>query len=169
MNNNYIYNVVGLVGTLYSSNNNIANSVGGILVSGNNVANSVGGLINSNICSMYHQLNFIQANAINPLYVTGFIDGEGCFHISITKKKNIKVGWGVQLFFQISLNEKDIALLEKIKYFFSVGLINYNQKTKSFLFIVSSSKDLSLIIDHLNLFPLITQKRADYELWKQAF
>ena len=90
INNNYIYNVVGLVGTLYSSNNNIANSVGGILVSGNNVANSVGGLINSNICSMYHQLNFIQANAINPLYVTGFIDGEGCFHISITKKKKYK-------------------------------------------------------------------------------
>lgn len=59
--------------------------------------------------------------------------------------------------------------MEKIKYFFSVGSINYNQKTKSFLFIVSSSKDLSLIIDHLNLFPLITQKRADYELWKQAF
>lgn len=32
---------------------------------------------------------------INPLWLTGFIDGEGSFHISIYKNKN-KVGWAVK-------------------------------------------------------------------------
>ena len=73
------------------------------------------------------------------------------------------------MFFQINLNEKDIALLVQIKNFFCVGSINYNKKTKSFQFIVSSSKDLKIIIAHFNQFPLITQKRADFELLKQVF
>lgn len=34
---------------------------------------------------------------------------------------------------------------------------------------VSSVKDLQVIIEHFDNFPLITQKRADYLLFKQAF
>jgi hypothetical protein len=33
-------------------------------------------------------------------------------------------------------------------------------------FRVSSTKDLKVIIDHFNKYPLITQKRADFELFK---
>lgn len=35
-------------------------------------------------------------------------------------------------------------------------------------FLVQSVKDLQVIIDHFENYPLITQKRADYELFKQA-
>jgi hypothetical protein len=34
---------------------------------------------------------------------------------------------------------------------------------------VSSIKDLKLIINHFDAYPLITQKFADYQLFKQAF
>ena len=30
-----------------------------------------------------------------------------------------------------------------------------------------SSKDLKVILDHLDKYPLLTQKQADFELWKQ--
>jgi hypothetical protein len=33
---------------------------------------------------------------------------------------------------------------------------------------VQTSKDLKVIIEHFDKFPLITQKRADFELFKQA-
>jgi hypothetical protein len=33
---------------------------------------------------------------------------------------------------------------------------------------VTSHKDLLVLIDHFEKFPLMTQKRADYELFKQA-
>jgi hypothetical protein len=33
---------------------------------------------------------------------------------------------------------------------------------------VTSHKDLLVLIDHFDKFPLMTQKRADYELFKQA-
>ena len=56
----------------------------------------------------------------NPLWLTGFIDGEGCFHISIYKNNN-KIGWAVKLIFEIRLHVRDKVLLEKIQNYFQVG------------------------------------------------
>lgn len=108
---------------------------------------------------------------LNPWFVIGFTDGEGCFHLSVTENKKFKLGWRAQLFFFINLNEKDVALLLKIKNFFRppVGSINFKKRSKSVQFIISSVKDLAVIIEHFDKYPLITQKRADYELFKQAF
>ena len=106
---------------------------------------------------------------LNPYFVTGFTDGEGCFHISIIKNKKLKLGWQVRLSFEINLNEKDIAILVQIKIFFRVGSIDYNKKTKSFLFRVNSQKDLIIIIDHFEKYPLITQKQTDFKLFQQVY
>ena len=110
-----------------------------------------------------------EISKLHPQWVTGFVDGEGCFHVSITERKDRKLGWEVRLCFEIHLNEKDFALLEWIQNFFRVGTIVYKQKTKSIMFSVHSMRDLKIIIDHFDKYPLITQKRADYELFKQVF
>ena len=51
-----------------------------------------------------------RTTAIHPWFITGFTDGEGCFHISITKNNKINVGWKVQLFFVMTLSKKDIFI-----------------------------------------------------------
>lgn len=48
---------------------------------------------------------------LNPNYITGFVDGEGCFSISIFKDN--RTGWAVKPIFSISLHNKDVKLLEK--------------------------------------------------------
>ena len=72
--------------------------------------------------------------------------------IEIIKKVDLK------LEFIISLHEKDKALLEEIKIYFRVGDI-YKQGAKSIQFIVQSVKDLQVIINHFDKYPLITQKK----------
>nr|YP_009558612.1 hypothetical protein [Capillidium heterosporum]AZZ06712.1 hypothetical protein [Capillidium heterosporum] len=96
---------------------------------------------------------------LNPYYITGFADGESNFTIIITKNKSLKVGYRVQPSFQINLHKKDINLLNKIKSFWAVGKI-YEQK-ESCIYVVNSFKDLPVIIEHLDKYPLITQKQAD--------
>jgi hypothetical protein len=67
------------------------------------------------------------------------------------------------------LHKKDQALLEMIKSSLGgVGNIVKHGKD-SIQFQVSSVKGLSVIINHFYKYPLITQKRADYVLFKQAF
>jgi hypothetical protein len=41
-------------------------------------------------------------NNLNPFYVTGFIDAEGCFHVSIVNNNELKTGKSVRARFQIS-------------------------------------------------------------------
>jgi hypothetical protein len=76
-------------------------------------------------------------------------------------------GWQVFPCFKISLHKNDRALLEMIQAFFNgVGGITYHGKD-TIQFRAYSMLDLSIIIDHLDKYPLITKKRADFELFKQ--
>ena len=72
------------------------------------------------------------------------------------------------MFFTIVLSSRDEALLERIKNFFDVGTIT-KHRAQSIQFSVFSIKDLAKIIYHFEKYPLITQKRADYEFFKQIF
>jgi hypothetical protein len=65
------------------------------------------------------------------------------------------------------LHQKDRPLLELIQFFFGVGKI-FKLGKDSIQYRVTSHKDLAVIIDHFKNYPLITQKRADFELFKQA-
>lgn len=103
-----------------------------------------------------------------PQFITGFTDAEGCFNISIFKDNTFKFGWRVKLTFIISLHSKDKEILEWIKNYLKVGGIT-KQGPESCQFRVSSVKDLAVIINHFDKYPLITKKFADYELFKQAF
>jgi len=105
---------------------------------------------------------------LDPNWVTGFIDAEGCFSISISKDNSKTTGWRVQTVFSINLHEKDIALLENIqKFFMGVGKI-YSSREDTKQFRVASIKELQVIVNHFDKYLLITQKKADFILWMKA-
>ena len=106
-------------------------------------------------------------------WLTGFVDAEGCFRLSILKNKNYKEGGKVlplkpRLYFQIGLHRKDEVILESIKFLLGVGKI-YKSRPDLYELQVSSVKDISAIINHFDKYPLITQKFSDYKLFKQAY
>lgn len=104
---------------------------------------------------------------LNPHYLTGFVDGQGCFSLSIYKQDKNLTGWQVKPIFSISLHNKDLKLLEAIQRTFKTGKI-YKHGVDSVQYRVSSLKNLQIITNHFDSYPLITQKRADYLLFKQA-
>jgi len=57
--------------------------------------------------------------------------------------------------------------LENIKKFFNVGKLHTNSSASKYY--VSSMPELQKIIQHFDNHTLLTQKRADFELLKQAF
>ena len=52
---------------------------------------------------------------LDPWGVSGFADGESCFHVSIIKNNKLKTGFQVKLSFTITLYIKDSAVLALIK------------------------------------------------------
>ncbi len=108
-------------------------------------------------------------NTLHPYWVTGFLDGESSFVVSITKREENKTGWQVQAFLKLILHKKDRAILEMIRaYFNGVGNINNNGKD-SIEYRVASLKDLTqVVVPILDKYPLISQKLADYLLFKKV-
>ncbi len=105
---------------------------------------------------------------LNPYFITGFSDAESSFIIGLSEDSKRKTGWIIALEFTIAVHEKERALLESIKDFFSVGSITKGG-AGLIKYQVRSIAYLAIIIAHFDKYPLITQKWVDYQLFRQAF
>ena len=63
---------------------------------------------------------------LNPNWITGFVDGEGCFHIAINKNSKSKTGFQVTPEFTVVQHERDLKILYKIKKYFNCGVVRKN-------------------------------------------
>lgn len=117
----------------------------------------------------YGTRSYKNSNRLNPWFITGYIDGEGCFAVIVRKNSHYSTGWRVDTSLVIGIHKKDLAILESIKlYFGGIGSIGKAGKD-SMSYTVSSLFDLTkVIIPHFDKYPLITKKKADYELFKRV-
>ena len=88
--------------------------------------------------------------------------------VLLYKNTGCKSGYRVQAIFQISLHEKDRAILYGIRE--SLGGVGevYARGKNAYIYRICSSKKLIKVIDHFDKYPLLTQKRADFELFKSV-
>ena len=78
------------------------------------------------------------------------------------------MGFTVEAGFSITLHKKDLMILQEIQTYFGTGYIrnDLNNKVK---FKVESVKDIvNKVIPHFDKYPLITQKLADYLLFRDV-
>ena len=97
-------------------------------------------------------------------YVTGLTDGEGCFCVSFSYRKKLNTGIEVRPSFSISLNRKDLPLLQKISQIFGCGAIRRSARDRCYKYEVRNLEDLNRsIIPHFNNYPLQGEKASDFE------
>ncbi|MFH1508570.1 MAG: LAGLIDADG family homing endonuclease [bacterium] len=113
-------------------------------------------------------------NNLHPEYIVGFVDGEGCFCISISKHQTLKRRQEVRAEFEIELRADDEEILNQIKNAFGCGNIyrlNYARYKwhPHVKYKVSNINDLSeKIIPFFNRYKLRAKKRLVYELFCEA-
>lgn len=106
-------------------------------------------------------------------WITGFVDGEGCFHISINLRSKSK--YGVSIVPSFSLSQKgdrhhiNVKLLESIEKHFQCGFIRFCQIDGTYKYESRNLRDLRKnILPHFDEYPLQTKKRLDFEKFKEA-
>ncbi len=106
---------------------------------------------------------------IDSNYITGFVDGEGSFSITISPRQFEKVKWEVRPSFSISQNKESRGVLFQIKDYFKCGIIRPNRKDNTYKYEVRSLEDLDMkIIPHFQRYPLKTEKRKDFEVFVET-
>ena len=100
-------------------------------------------------------------------YISGYVDGEGSFHVAIQKVKHVRFGYQLLPEFHISQNLDYAKTLSVIQKRFGCGYIKPNHaksKTdKSWVFVVRNRKDLLYrIIPFFTRYPLLSPKHQDF-------
>lgn len=104
---------------------------------------------------------------LDPNWVTGFVDAEGCFSVIIEISESFK--WKVRISFEINLHEKDKDILYKIQSFFGLGAVYHRADRKKSVYRVTNVNYINnVIIPHFTNYPLISKKAIDFLLWSKV-
>lgn len=99
---------------------------------------------------------------IESQWIVGFTDGEGCFHIGISKNQTMKLGFQVLPEFTIVQHQRDVNVLYALKDFFQCGVVRQNHGDV-LAYRVRNQKHLrEIIIPFFEQHKLKTKKRVDF-------
>jgi hypothetical protein len=115
-----------------------------------------------------------QERLIEIGWITGFVDGEGCFSIGFIRqperphRKGYRTGFQVAHEFVVTQGAKSISCLHSLREFFGVGqvLVNTrkdNHKEHLYRYVVRRRKDLcETIVPFFDQYPMRTSKQQDF-------
>ena len=102
-------------------------------------------------------------------WAVGFVDGEGCFSISVVRNPGCRLGWQVQHEFSVTQAAPSRPALDQLLELFGCGCIientrHDNHRHPLLRFSVKRRADLvRVVVPFFEEHPLITAKRADFE------
>jgi hypothetical protein len=111
----------------------------------------------------------VSFNVNLPSYISGYVDGEGCFTVSFSKRSKLRRGWEVRPSFSVSQNLDRGAVLLEIQEYFQCGTIRPDRSDKTIKFEVRSIANLvDQVIPHFERYPMRSSKQRDFELFARV-
>ena len=106
---------------------------------------------------------------LDPWFVSGLTEGEGCFCISLALREKLRTGLEVRPSFSLSLNERDLELQRDLHAFFECGWIRQSKSDRTFKYEARSIEDLlNPIIPHFERYPLRGRKAKSFAAFKDV-
>jgi hypothetical protein len=120
-------------------------------------------------------ISYINSNFVPCLHdgwISGFVDAEGCFNVTLFRRKEMTLGYQVKLRFMIDQSEsldnmrtlKDILSLILTNRKLKKGAIGNMHRIET-----SSFNKLPLIINYIITFPLKTKKKESFDKWLEVY
>ena len=110
---------------------------------------------------------------IHDDYFSGFVDGEGCFYIGFSMRKDLPMKWQILTEFHVSQNPGSKNVLEALRMRLDCGYLKPNHlksvSDKTWILIVKDKRDLlNKVIPFFDKHPLQTTKQFDYLIFKRV-
>jgi hypothetical protein len=105
---------------------------------------------------------------LNAQWIVGFVDGEGCFHIGINQKKEMKLEVQVLPEFTVVQHEVDQQVLYALKAYFGCGVVRKNHATRLCYRVRGHKNLISKIIPFFEKHQLKTRKHVDFEKFRKV-
>jgi LAGLIDADG endonuclease len=100
-------------------------------------------------------------------YLSGYVDGEGCFTVSVSKRSKMITGWELRPSFSVSQNQDRAEMLYQMAEYFACGTIRPDRSDRTLKYEVRSLEDIvNRIIPHFDEFPILSNKRRSYQAFR---
>ena len=100
---------------------------------------------------------------LNPNWLVGFIDGEGCFHVGISKHPELKFGHQILPELTVVQHERDLALLHKIRSVMACGVVRRNHGDRYCWRVRSLDNLVNVILPFFEKNPLRSKKSIEFQ------
>ncbi len=105
-------------------------------------------------------------------WIVGFVDGEGCFSVSINKNDTMASSFQILPEFIVVQHEQDIKVLYALKEYFGCGVVRVNRKDKTSTQMAYRVRGLSHLLDIISPFfmkhQLKTYKNVEFRKFRQV-
>ena len=103
---------------------------------------------------------------LDAQWVTGFVDGEGCFFVGLNEHSDMKTGVQVLPEFTVVQHERDVQLLFALKEFFGCGVVRSNHGDRMAFRVRGKEHLLQRVVPFFVEHPLKSKKRVDFEKFR---
>ena len=101
-------------------------------------------------------------------YISGYVDGEGCFSVSFSKREKLRIGWEVKPSFCVGQNYDRREVLDLMTNYFGCGHIRRDWGDRTLKYEIRKAEDLlKKVIPHFQKFPLKSAKQKDFLLFAE--
>lgn len=101
-------------------------------------------------------------------YISGYVDGEGCFSVSFSKRPKLLMGWEVKPSFAVGQNYDRREVLDLMMEYFNCGFMRRDYGDKTLKYEIRSLNELlTKVIPHFEKFPLKSSKQKDFLLFAE--
>ena len=100
-------------------------------------------------------------------WITGFVDGEGCFHVGINPHKEMTTGFQVLPEFTVVQHKRDVQILHALKDYFGCGVVRVNHGDRMAYRVRSKKHLLEHIVPFFVKHPLKTKKYVDFKKFRR--
>ena len=103
---------------------------------------------------------------LEPQWIVGFVDGEGCFFVGFNKQPTMKTGVQVLPEFVIVQHKRDTAILQNLKTYFQCGTVLRNHGDRDAYRVRGHDNLFKRIVPFFEKHRLKTKKRVDFEKFR---
>ena len=103
---------------------------------------------------------------LDPQWIVGFVDGEGCFFVGINSHQSLKMRVQVLPEFTVVQHEQDIQLLHGLKSYFGCGVVGKNHGDRMAYRVRGHNNLLNVILPFFERHKLKSKRRIAFERFR---
>lgn len=105
---------------------------------------------------------------LDAQWITGFVDGEGCFYVEINPHEDMTAGFQVLPEFTVVQHERDVQVLHALKAYFGCGVVRVSHAHRMAYRVRGVEHLLEHIVPFFVKHPLKTRKNVDFQKFRDV-